>query len=96
MELTKICIDGLDTIQSLGAFTAIGNYSIANPFSLHHITFEADLNLTIRASSLNNSSIVAGNDDVLLEMITLRSGPKMFDVDASILFALDIEKLGKI
>ena len=93
ITLDTIKVFGLDTFTHFSALQAIGNQTLQNEFKWDYLTFELDVTLDIKASSLPDAIITDPDPTDLVEKIRIKFGVDDLDILFSLFLAIDETKL---
>ena len=94
ITLDTLRVFGLDTFSKFDPLIDIGRYTLQNELSWADLTFEADLNITIRPSTLPDSIIVTPGAEIVREKTRVRFGVDNVDAVVTVLLAIDQDILG--
>lgn len=96
IELDRVKVFGLDTIQSFKSLESAGKYTLLNHFSWEYLNIELDFTLNIKPSTTNSSIIEQGSVDEFIEQMTISAGINDIDVDFHFLLAVDTSQVGSL
>ncbi len=96
IELDRVKVYGLDTIDSFDSLEGAGKYTMLNHFSWQFLSVALDFTITMKPSSEENSiiDVPGGLVEEVVEKMTISAGINDVDVDFHILLAVDKEKVG--
>ena len=96
MTLDTVRIYGLDTFNEFAPFFNQGKYTLQNDLGWDFLSFELDVTLDMKPSTLPDSIIDGGEDMHIIEKATLKIGVDDINATLSILLAIDQDAFGAL
>lgn len=96
ISLDTVRIYGLDTFNEFAPFFNQGKYTLQNDLGWDFLSFEVDVTLDMKPSSLPDSIIAGGNDMHIIEKATLKMRVDDINATVSLLLAIDQDAFGAI
>jgi len=89
ITLNEVRLYGLDTITKFNSFRKIGKHTIQNELTWDSLTFEFDITLDIKPSTLDDAILVDPTSPGISENFTIDLTVENIDVELSLLLVLD-------
>ncbi|VEU39782.1 unnamed protein product [Pseudo-nitzschia multistriata] len=96
VTLNEIRLFGLDSITRLNSFRRIGKHTLQNELTWDSLSFEFDLTLDMKPSTLEDAILVDPTSPGIREDFTIGFALENIDVEVSLLLVLDGDAMGSM
>eukprot|EP00978_Attheya_sp_CCMP212_P013395 scaffold33693_cov49-Attheya_sp.AAC.10 len=96
ITLNSVRLLGLDTLRRFEPLAGVGNYTMRSGLSWEYLTFDFDITIDIRPSSLEDSFITNPGSTKISERIKVKFGIENLEATIAILLAIDKEKIEEL
>mmetsp|Transcript_5265 Transcript_5265/g.15313 ORF Transcript_5265/g.15313 Transcript_5265/m.15313 type:complete len:2439 (+) Transcript_5265:618-7934(+) len=96
IALKEVRLYGLDTMTRFNSFRKIGKHTIQNELTWDSFTFEFDITLSMKPSTLDDAILIDPTSPGISEDFTIDFKVDNVDVEASLLIVLDEDAMGSM
>ena len=96
ITLNEVRIFGIDSLKSFNPLNMIGNFTVENELTWKYLDVEVYMTVVMEPSTSENSILENPNPVTITEDISVSFGINNVDVVASLMAAIDQDKLGRI
>eukprot|EP00536_Pseudo-nitzschia_multiseries_P000119 jgi/Psemu1/233300/estExt_Genewise1.C_20293 len=96
IALNEVRLYGLDTMTRFNSFRKIGKHTIQNELTWDSFTFEFDITIAIKPSTLDDAILIDPTSPGISEDFTIDFKVDNIDVEASLLLVLDEDAMGSM